>query len=179
MLTVNLTPAFVRSAGCDHPHRRVDYFETEWLPVGGAFVGCKTFYQGYNDTRGRLKQCKLSAAEILTVEQARETGREIVAAALLGADPQARVDLRAVLTLPEFVQERYLPSNSSWPIQLGKGQSLPLLWQTLFVLTAGSDLYPVQDAEAVKAAQSRCKKLNAYLCQRARDGGEITFLASP
>ena len=60
-----------------------------------------------------------------------------------------------------------------------KGQNLPLLWQTLLVLTAASHLYPVQDAEAVKAAQSRCKKLNGYLCQRARDGGEITFLASP
>ena len=60
-----------------------------------------------------------------------------------------------------------------------KGQSLPVLWQSLLVLTAGGHLYPVQDAEAIKAAQPRCKKLNAYICQRARDGGEITFLASP
>jgi Predicted methyltransferase regulatory domain len=60
-----------------------------------------------------------------------------------------------------------------------KGQSLRVLWQSLLVLTASGHLYPAQDAEAVKAAQSRCKKLNAYLCQRARDGAEIAFLASP
>jgi hypothetical protein len=54
-----------------------------------------------------------------------------------------------------------------------------MLWQSLLVLTASGHLYPAQDAEAAKAVQSRCKKLNAYLCQRARDGGEITFLASP
>lgn len=123
MPSVNLTPAFVRSAGCAHPHRRVDYFDTELrgflLEVRSS--GDKTFYQRYNDTRGRLKQCKLGSAEILTAEQAREKGREIVAAVLLGADPQlARVELRAVPTLAEFVHDRYLPhvrqSKRSWKL---------------------------------------------------------------
>jgi hypothetical protein len=54
-----------------------------------------------------------------------------------------------------------------------------MLWQSLLVLTASGHLYPVQDADAIKAAQPRCKKLNAYICQRARDGAEIAFLASP
>ena len=52
-----------------------------------------------------------------------------------------------------------------------------MLWHSLLVLTAKSYLCPVQEPEAVKAAQSRCKKL--YLCHRARDGEEIAFLASP
>jgi integrase len=123
MPTVNLTPFFVRSATCPSSQRRVDYFDTEQrgflLEVRSS--GGKTFYQRYNDTRGRLKQCKLGSAEVLTVEQAREKGREIVAAVLLGADPQqARIDLRAVPTLAEFIRDRYLPhakqSKRSWRV---------------------------------------------------------------
>jgi hypothetical protein len=54
-----------------------------------------------------------------------------------------------------------------------------MLVQSLIVLTGGGHLYPVQDPETIKVMQSRCKKLNTYLCQRARNGGEIAFLASP
>lgn len=60
-----------------------------------------------------------------------------------------------------------------------KQQPLPLLWQSLVVLTGAGHVYPTQEPDAAKAAQSRSRKLNAYLCRRARDGGEIAFLASP
>jgi hypothetical protein len=112
MPTVNLTPSFVRSAACTPAQRKVDYYDVEQrgflLEVRSS--GRQTFYQRYTDAKGRTRQCKIGPAEVLTVEQAREKGREIVAAVLLGADPQqARVDLRAVPTLAEFIRDRYLP----------------------------------------------------------------------
>ncbi|NVN88817.1 MAG: methyltransferase regulatory domain-containing protein [Rhodopseudomonas sp.] len=58
-------------------------------------------------------------------------------------------------------------------------QPLPMLVQSLVVLTGAGHLYPVQEPELVKAAQPRCRKLNSYLCKRARDSNEIAFLASP
>ena len=123
MPTVSLNSSFVHNAACGAAQRKVDYFDSEQrgflLEVRSS--GRRTFYQRYTDARGRTRQCKIGPADIVPVEKAREKGREIVAAALLGADPQqARVDLRAVPTLTEFAHERYLPhvrqSKRSWKL---------------------------------------------------------------
>jgi integrase len=127
MPIVNLTPTFVRSAACTSAQRKVDYYDAEQrgflLEVRSS--GRQTFYQRYTDAKGRTRQCKVGPAEVITVEQAREKARELVAAVLLGADPQqARVDLRAVPTLAEFAHERYLPhvkqSKRSWKLDARK-----------------------------------------------------------
>jgi hypothetical protein len=60
-----------------------------------------------------------------------------------------------------------------------KGQPLQTLSESLIVLTGAGHLHPAQQPEIVEAAQSRCRKLNSYLCKRAREGGQIPFLASP
>ena len=62
---------------------------------------------------------------------------------------------------------------------LWKQRALPNLVQSLVVLSGAGYVSPAQDPEAAKVAQSKTSKLNAYLCKRARDGGEIAFLASP
>lgn len=62
---------------------------------------------------------------------------------------------------------------------LWKQQSLPMLVQSLMVLTGAGHVYPTQESDAARGVQAKTKKLNAYLCKRARDGGEISFLASP
>ena len=72
--------------------------------------GGKTFYQRYTDERGRERQFKIGSADVLTLDQARRKARQVVAEALLGADPQQkRRDMRAVPQLKDFVAERYLP----------------------------------------------------------------------
>ena len=72
--------------------------------------GGKTYYQRYTDERGRERQFKIGSAEVLTLEQARRKGRQVVAEALLGADPQQRRrEMRAVPRFRDFVAERYLP----------------------------------------------------------------------
>jgi integrase len=72
--------------------------------------GGKTFYQRYTDERGRERQFKIGSADVLTLDQARRKARQVVAEALLGADPQQkRREMRAVPQLKDFVAERYLP----------------------------------------------------------------------
>ncbi len=72
--------------------------------------GGKTYYQRYTDERGRERQYKIGPADVLPLERARRKGRQVVAEALLGADPQQkRREMRAVPRLSQFVHERYLP----------------------------------------------------------------------
>ena len=72
--------------------------------------GGKTYYQRYTDDRGRERQFKIGSADVLTLEQARRKAKQVVAEALLGADPQQkRREMRAVPQLKDFVAERYLP----------------------------------------------------------------------
>jgi integrase len=123
MPTVSLTSSFVRNAACGAAQRKVDYFDTEQrgflLEVRSS--GRRTFYQRYTDAKGRTRQCKIGPANAVPVEKAREKGREIVASAVLGANPQQqRVELRGIVTVAEFVRERYLPHvtqhKRSWKV---------------------------------------------------------------
>lgn len=112
MPTVALTAKFVRTAECPLGRKKVDYFD---LAQRGFMVevrssGGATYYQRYTDDRGRERQYKIGAADVLSLEQARRKGRQICAEALLGADPQQRRrEMRAVPQLKTFVHERYLP----------------------------------------------------------------------
>lgn len=107
-----LTAQFVRLAACVPGRRKVDYFDSTqrgfMLEVRNS--GGKTYYQRYTDERGRERQYKIGSAEVLALDQARRKGKQIVAEALLGADPQQkRREMRAVPQLKDFVAERYLP----------------------------------------------------------------------
>ena len=112
MPIVSLSAGFVRRAVCVPARKKVDYFDVSQrgflLEVRQS--GGKTYYQRYTDERGRERQYKIGPAEVLTLDQARRKGKQVVAEALLGADPQQkRRDMRAVPQLGRFVHERYLP----------------------------------------------------------------------
>jgi integrase len=112
MPTVSLSAIFVRSSCCPIGSRKIDYFDDRQrgflLEVRES--GRKTFYQRYTDSRGRSRQFKIGAAEVLTLDQARRGARRISAEVLLGADPhQKRRDARLVPKLAEFAREKYLP----------------------------------------------------------------------
>ncbi len=112
MPTVALCAGFVRQAACAAGRKKLDYFDAAqrgfMLEVRAS--GGKTYYQRYTDERGRERQYKIGAADVLSLDQARRKARQIVAEALLGADPQAkRREMRAVPQLGHFVHERYLP----------------------------------------------------------------------
>jgi integrase len=107
-----LTAQFVRQLACPPVRKKADYFDATqrgfMLEVRSS--GGKTYYQRYTDERGRERQYKIGSADVLTLDQARRKAKQVVAEALLGADPQQkRREMRAVPLLKEFVAERYLP----------------------------------------------------------------------
>jgi integrase len=107
-----LTASFVRSACCPEGRKKADYFDLNQrgFLLEARCSGGKTYYQRYTDDRGRERQYKIGPAQVLTLNQARRKGRQILAEALLGADPQQkRRELRAVPQFGQFVCERYLP----------------------------------------------------------------------
>jgi integrase len=121
MPTVALSAPFVRQAQCLPGRKKTDFFDASQrgLLLEVRQSGGKTYYQRYTDERGRERQYKIGPADVITIEQARRKARQIVAEALLGADPQQkRREMRAVPQLKDFVAERYLPYvrtyKSSW-----------------------------------------------------------------
>src|SRR5512135_3482405 len=112
MPTVALTAQFVRQAACALARKKTDYFDStqRGLMLEVRSSGGKTFYQRYTDERGRERQYKIGPADVLTLDQARRKAKQVVAEALLGADPQQkRRELRGIPLLKDFVAERYLP----------------------------------------------------------------------
>jgi integrase len=117
MSRVQLSAAFVRAASCPPEAKKIDFFD---LAQRGFLLevrrsGGKTYYQRYTDDRGRERQFKIGAANILSLSTARRIGLKVQAQALVGEDPQSRrVELRAIPTLAELVRDRYLPHVKSY-----------------------------------------------------------------
>src|SRR5262249_3022641 len=112
MPTIRLSPGFVRRVSCPYDLQKIDYFDTTMrgfmLEVRAS--GGKTYYQRYTDERGRERQFKIGAADVLTLRQARRKALQIKAQAILGSDPQReRQERRSIPTLSAFVEQRYLP----------------------------------------------------------------------
>lgn len=112
MPTMSLTAQFVREAACGAGRRKTDFFDVgqRGFLLEVRQSGGKTFYQRYTDERGRERQYKIGPADVLTLDQARRKAKQVVAEALLGADPQQkRREMRGIPLLKDFVAERYLP----------------------------------------------------------------------
>jgi integrase len=112
MPTVALSANFARQAVCAAGRKKTDFFDAaqRGFMLEVRCSGGKTYYQRYTDERGRERQYKIGPADVLGLEQARRKARQIVAEALLGADPQQkRREMRAVPLFSHFVHERYLP----------------------------------------------------------------------
>lgn len=121
MPTVALSASFVRQAKCLSDRKKTDYFDVgqRGFLLEVRQSGGKTYYQRYTDDRGRERQYKIGPADVVSLDQARRKAKQIVAEALLGADPQQRRrEMRAIPLLRDFVTERYLPYvqtyKSSW-----------------------------------------------------------------
>lgn len=112
MPIAKLTTHFVAKAACPEDKGKMEYFDQRQkgflLEVRAS--GGKTYYQRYTDDHGLKRQYRIGPADILTLDQARDKGKSIVAQAHLGDDPQSqRQAKRAILTFREVVSDHYLP----------------------------------------------------------------------
>jgi integrase len=112
MPVINLTQNTVRTATCPAGKRKIEYSDAKqrgfYLEV--LHTGTKTYRQRYTDDHGKKNHYKIGAADVLTLDQARQKARSILAQVHLGEDPQAkRQEKREIPTLSEFVRSRYLP----------------------------------------------------------------------
>lgn len=163
MPRIRLSPSFVKSASCPNGSKKVDFFDSEQrgFMLEVRCSGGKTFYQRYTDMRGRERQFKIGAADVLRLSMARRKAKAISAQALIGADPhEQKAELRTISTLAELVHDRYLPHVKSYKRS----------WQTdetvlrVHILPAlGSQYIDQLKAEPIAA-----------LVQRMRDKGYAT-----
>jgi integrase len=71
---------------------------------------CVTFYLRYVDARRRRHEYKIGKLGDITLDQARKKAEQLKAEVSLGGDPAAELaKLRAVPSVEQFVQDRYLP----------------------------------------------------------------------
>lgn len=121
MPVAKLTTQFIAKASCPEGKGKMEYFDQRQkgflLEVRAS--GGKTFYQRYTDDHGLKRQYRIGPADVLSLDQAREKAKSIVAQALLGDDPQAqRQAKRQILTFREVVEDHYMPharqTKRSW-----------------------------------------------------------------
>jgi cyclopropane fatty-acyl-phospholipid synthase-like methyltransferase len=73
---------------------------------------------------------------------------------------------------PKSVAE--IHAHRSW-----KSGPIEAIMEVVSLLTASGQMHPAQSNETIESAKSRCQALNLHICERARYGGEIGYLASP
>jgi integrase len=69
-----------------------------------------TFFFRYDNARSRRREIKLGRLGDVTLDQARKRAEQLKAEVSLGGDPAAaKTKLRAILTVEQFANDRYLP----------------------------------------------------------------------
>ena len=121
MPVINLTQNPVRTATCPTGKPKIEYTDAKqrgfYLEV--LHTGTKTYRQRYTDDHGQNHRIRIGPADALTLDQARQKAKAIIAQVHLGENPQARrQEKRAIPTLSAFVRDRYLPhakeTKRSW-----------------------------------------------------------------
>ena len=118
-----LDALFVRSAVCPEGKSKVDYYDTA---ITGFILevrasGGKTFHLRYRDSHGKQRQHKIGDCKSLTFDKARQAATVLRSQVVLGASPSdERKTKRAIPTLAEFSEQRYMPYvkgyKKSWDI---------------------------------------------------------------
>ena len=118
-----LDALFVRSAVCPEGKSKVDYYDTA---ITGFILevrasGGKTFHLRYRDPHGKQRQHKIGDSKSLTFDKARQAATVLRSQVVLGASPSdERMTKRAIPTLAEFSEQRYMPYvkgyKKSWDI---------------------------------------------------------------
>jgi hypothetical protein len=60
-----------------------------------------------------------------------------------------------------------------------QGINISQIVQAMMVLSSGGHICMVQDDSQIASAKLKCDKLNQHIMRKARNNGDVTFLASP
>ena len=112
MPVVTLSAEFVRTARCPEGKQKENYYDSgitgfilEVRATGGA-----TFALRYRDSHNKQIQHKIGDARSISFDKAKTAAKVIRSRVVLGEDPAAeKRNKRAVLTVDELFDERYLP----------------------------------------------------------------------
>lgn len=117
MPIVPLDAQFVRTALCPEGKSKVDYYDTA---ITGFILevrasGGKTFHMRYRDPHGKQRQHKIGDTKSVSFDKARQAANKLRSEVVLQGKPaDDRKAKRAIPTLAEFSQERYLPYIKSY-----------------------------------------------------------------
>jgi len=112
MPKVMLTPSFVKSEKCPAGVGHVYFYDQgcKGLVFEVRSSGKATYSFRYTDSRGIKRQPKLADANDITLSQARALVLEKRTQIALGNDPtEVKSILKTILTLNEFIHQKYLP----------------------------------------------------------------------
>src|SRR5262249_34413871 len=92
MPVVKLTRSLVQTMRCAAVRRKIDFLDmaARGFLLEVRATGGKTFYARYRDERGREHQFKIGPADRIALSQARRRARSVIAAAILGDNPQEK-----------------------------------------------------------------------------------------
>ena len=102
----------VRDAVCPPDKRKIDMYDTA---ITGFILevrstGTKTYYLKYRNARKQQRQFKIGDEKSLSFREASAAAQKLRAKVVLGKDPvEDRSESRKMITMGEFVRDRYLP----------------------------------------------------------------------
>ena len=112
MSKILLTKPFIRSVTCPQTQNKLAFFDAgcRSLVLEVRPTGTKVYALRYFDSRGKQRQFKIGNADDLSLCQVRKQASKLRNQIALGEDiGKSKILHRAVPTISEFIQERYLP----------------------------------------------------------------------
>lgn len=107
-----LTERMIRNTRPDSGKRKVTLYDEDvpGLLAEIRATGTGTFFVRYNDAYGQKRYVKIGNVGALTIKDAREAARKMLARVACGEDPATQRDIRRTIpTFEQFAWDRYLP----------------------------------------------------------------------
>ena len=117
MPVVKLSADFVRNVVCPEGKKKENYYDSiiTGFIIEVRSTGGKTYALRYKDQHGKQIQHKIGDAKSITFDKARNAAKVLRSQVVLGDSPaEERKSKKAVPTLAEFCDERYLPFAKSY-----------------------------------------------------------------
>ena len=112
MPVITLDANVVRDTLCPPGKKKIDLYDTA---ITGFILevrstGTKTYYLKYRNARKQQRQYKIGDEKSLSFSKASSVAKKLRARVVLGDDPvEERAESKKMMTMGEFVRDRYLP----------------------------------------------------------------------